>query len=399
MGTEVKDETIELSSNNEQNEVETEPEVQTAQNLIIEEDLKKLFDEYKVKYDLEEELKEQLLTGDIEKYQKVLETLKNKNALNIIEKNNEMLKEILINSDSEIIENVFEIVRQYLSVDEEDMKITTSIIISALPSIFVKEPTGNYETFKENIESLREWGIDLINLFDFSREVFVMNHEKMLKNYQIAKSYDLIINDKNAKYLLMLPNLGEKIDYYVEAVAKDTMKNGTGKTFDGIEYIKLYPNKLNIVNDVTIKRLKYSSENGKKIFGTKENSLAGEITNLKVDILNIDDEYLRKYFNNEFDILSREELMEYEKLINDNENISMTLDEKLEALEKYRSGLRYVIEGINISRNKLIRIYNILIENGMNKEKSLVYAACYNSVITKEEYQKIKDVLSNIGGE
>ena len=278
------------------------------------------------------------------------------------------------------------------------MKITINIMISALPSVFVKEPYGNYETFMKNVKLFEQWNIDLINLFDFSREVYVLDNEKMVKNYELVKTYDLSVNDKNAKYLLGLPNLGEKIDYYVEAVAVDNMKNGTGKTFDGYEYIKDYPSKLNTVTDTTIKRLKYSSINGRKIFGAKENSLAGEITNLKVDVLNMDDEYLRNYFNNNFDIISDEEKMRYEELIREENNYSMELDDTLKELNKYLNGLRYNIDGVSISRNKLVRNYNTLVKNGVDRTNALIFAACYNSVITKEEYQKVKNALSNIGG-
>ena len=304
----------------------------------------------------------------------------------------------MVYSNREVLEKVFAVTERNLSVDSDDMKITLDILISALPSVFVKEPHGNYETFVKNVESLKEWGIDLINLFDFSREIFVMNHEQMLQNYNLTREYDLIINDRNAKYLLMLSNLAEKLDYYVEAVAVDTMKDGTGNTFDGVRFIKEYPSKLNTVNDETIKRLRYSSENGKKLFGSKENSLAGEITNLKVDVINMEDSYLRSYLNNDFDVISHDEVREYEKMINDAKEYRLNVDETLEQLEKYRNGLKYTIEGVNLSRNKVIRNYNILVKNGVDKQKALIFAACYNSVITKDEYEKVKTILNSVGG-
>lgn len=386
------------TSNASENEV-YEAEGNEESKLLTEEVIKTLFEKYKLKFnELNEEKKDLMLKGNIDNYQSILALLKEKSILNIYEKNLDLLIQTLVNSDIDTIEKILEIIEKDLSVDKEDKEVTTDIIISALPSVFVKEPFGNHETFIKNVNSFKEWKIDLINLFDFSREIFVINHELMTNNYETVKSYGLQINDKNAKYLLVLPNIASKLDYYVETVATDTMKNGTGKTFDGIEYIKLYPNKLNTVNDITIKRLRYSSENGKKLFGAKENSLAGEITNLKVDVLNMGDEYLRNYFNNDFDVISRDEKLRYEKLIQEETNYSLKLDETLESLNQYLNGLRYNIEGINISRNKLIRNYNTLIKNGIDKTKALIFAACYNAVITKEEYQKVKNTLINIGG-
>lgn len=384
---------------NKEVEVATEKVEEVKTQSISLNDIQTLFNENKVKYEsFSEEEKELLFKGDFDNYREVFNLLNEKNLTNTFEKNPNLLTNVLVYSNREVLEKVFAVTERNLSVDSDDMKITLDILISALPSVFVKEPHGNYETFVKNVESLKEWGIDLINLFDFSREIFVMNHEQMLQNYNLTREYDLIINDRNAKYLLMLSNLAEKLDYYVEAVAVDTMKDGTGNTFDGVRFIKEYPSKLNTVNDETIKRLRYSSENGKKLFGSKENSLAGEITNLKVDVINMEDSYLRTYLNNDFDVISHDEVREYEKMINDAKEYRLNIDETLEQLEKYRNGLKYTIEGVNLSRNKVIRNYNILVKNGVDKQKALIFAACYNSVITKDEYEKVKTILNSVGG-
>jgi len=388
-----------LAIDNEEYDSLTSEQSEIDEEKTSNDDILNLFNEYKLSYEtLDDNHKELLRNGNVEKYKELLDFLKEKDILNNFEKNADLLVQTLVYSDKDVVNKVLEVIENNLSVDKEDKEITTNIIISTLPSVFVKEPHGNYETFLLNIETFKEWKIDLINLFDFSREIYVMNHDKMLENYEKVKPYNLEVTDKNAKYLLVLPNIEEKIDYYVETVATDTMKNGTGKTFDGSEFIKQYPSRLNDVTDETIKRLRYSSENGKKMFGAKENSLAAEITNLKVDVLNISDEYLRTYFNNEFDDLSHEEELRYEKMLREEKEYSMELDEVLEALNPYLNGLRYNIEGVNISSNKLVRNYNILVKNGVDKVTALIYGACHNSVITKEEYQTVKNTLSNIGG-
>ena len=53
-------------------------------------------------------------------------------------------------------------------------------------------------------------------------------------------------------------------------------------------------------------------------------------------------------------------------------------------------GLRYFIGNINVSANKVIRNYNILINNDVDKKKALLFAICYNLIITKTEYERIK---------
>ena len=67
-------------------------------------------------------------------------------------------------------------------------------------------------------------------------------------------------------------------------------------------------------------------------------------------------------------------------------------------LNKYRNGNRYTIAGVNISYNKVLRNYNILINNNVDKEKALEFAVCYNLVCTKEEYENVANELKAIGG-
>ena len=171
-----------ISLSEEVQEASREEAEKDSANIVSDEEIKNLFNEYKIKYDeLDEESKSLLLKGNVEKYALILTLLRNKEVLEFVEKNLDLITKILLYSDEKVIENVLEIIEKKLSVDKEDMRVTMNIMVSALPSVFVKEPNGNYETFIANVNSLKEWGIDLINLFDFSREVFVVNHEKNVK--------------------------------------------------------------------------------------------------------------------------------------------------------------------------------------------------------------------------
>jgi hypothetical protein len=60
--------------------------------------------------------------------------------------------------------------------------------------------------------------------------------------------------------------------------------------------------------------------------------------------------------------------------------------------------LRYNIDGIRVSYNKVVRNYSILRSYGIDSKKALQFAVCYNLVITKEEYDKLNDLLDKIGG-
>lgn len=354
-------------------------------------ELQRLFAEY----NLSDELNgNELLEGNVNNYRETLEILRENKILDDFVINKELFHEILLYSGKEEIDEVLKIIKNDLSVDEDDYKITLAIAINTIPTIFIKDG-GSYDNFVRNTKLFKEMGINLVNLFDFSKEVFIVDNERIVNNYEIVKKYNVNIDYKNAKYYLVLPNIAERMDYYVESVYPDATKED--EVFDGINYINNYAVKLNNVCDLIIKRLRFASENKHRVFGSKPNSLTGEITNLKVNALDLGEDYLNKFFNNEFDGITFEETREFVKLIRNSSNVGNYADE-LSGLDKYRDSLRYVINGINVSYNKVIRNYNILRSYGIDARKALHFAVCYNLVITKEEYQSLKKVIDELGG-
>ena len=387
-------ETEEKITDNEFNNIdinndETEEE-KTDEKAVSTRELHKIFGKYGIE---ENVILNELIDGDINEFQSTLDTLKDNSILDDFKKNKELLIETLLYSNAGVINRVLSIVKEDLSTDEEDYEITLKIVINTIPSIFIKEG-GNYDNFISNVEVFKRLELNLINLFDFSKEVFIADNELVTRNLDIVNQYDFDIDYKNVKYFLLIPNIEEKIDYYVESVYEDKLKN---ETFDGIKFIKEFAAKLNVVTDETIKRLRYASTNGSKVFGSKPGSLTGEITNLKVNTLDMNDIYLNSFFDNEFSGITNDEVREYVKLVHNSSNVGDYSDE-LDKLKEYRNGLRYTIEGINSSYNKVIRNYNILRSYGIDAKKALQFAVCYNLVITKDEYNRLNDLLDKIGG-
>ena len=358
---------------------------------INNDELQKLFDSYNIKL----ELSDKLNSGNFDNYKEVIETLKDNKLLDKVLKNNELFTEMLLSTGKEEIEDVLSIVKNDLSVDNEDYEMTSEIVVSTLPTVFIRDG-GNYSNFIRNVQLFKEYGLNLIKLFDFSKEIFVVPSSVIEDNYAIIKKYNVTLDYRNAKYLLVLADIAERMDYYVESVYPDKTKNN--EKFDGINYINQYTVKLSIVKPETIKRLRYASINGKKVFGSKPNSLAGEITNLKVRAMDMPNEYLDDFFDNHFDGLTEDEVRQFTKLVRNSSNVGNYADE-LDILDKYREGdLRLNIDNILVSYNKVLRNYNILRSYGINTNKALHFAVCYNLVITKEEYNKLKETLNEIGG-
>lgn len=396
--TEVHEEVVEEPTENVdddfkdlvEEETEEEHEEYEREEKTSTRELQKIFSKYGIE---ENTILNELIDGNVDDYQNILDALNDNSILEYFRSNRELLVETLLYSDDEAIKNILKIVREDLSVDDEDYVITLKIVINTIPSIFVKDG-GNYNNFVKNVDLFKQLGINLINLFDFSKEVFVADNESIKGNVDIINKYGFDITYKNAKYFLLIPNVADRIDYYIESVYEDKEKK---QTFDGINYIKEYTAKLNVVTDETIKRLRYSSENGKKVFGSKPGSLSGEITNLKVNALDISGDYMNKFFDNEFANLTGDEVREYIKLIHNSSNVGDYSDE-LDKLNKYRDGLRYDIDGIKVSCNKVMRNYSILRSYGIDTKKALQFAVCYNLIITKDEYDKLNSLLDKIGG-
>jgi len=353
-------------------------------------ELQRLFSEFELN-DLE--VTDDLLLGNALNYRKVLEVLKKHNLLDKVKDNHELLKEMLLSSGEEEINEVLKIIKEELSVDDEDYEITLNIVLKTMPTVFIKDH-GNYDNFVKNVAFLKKNSINLISLFDFSKEVLIADNNLLVDNYNLVKKYDINVDYKNAKYMLLLNNIAERLDYYVESSYLDQTKK---EMFDGITYINNYAVKLNSVEAETIKRLRFASSNGKKIFGSKPNSLSGEITNLKVNVLELDDSYRSSFFDNEFNGLTEDETREYIKLVRNSSNVGNYSDE-LEKLDSYRKGLRYDFNGILVSYNKVFRNYNILRSYGIDSNKALHFAICYNLVITKDEYEKLRSLIEELGG-
>ena len=95
-----------------------------------------------------------------------------------------------------------------------------------------------------------------------------------------------------------------------------------------------------------------------------------------------------------------------EKIAKDSTNYSINdnIFEKPEiaCLNRFSSQnetLLYDINGLKISKLKVLRIYDALCQNNLgNTTESLLYAICYNKIITKEEYENLKITIRQVTG-
>ena len=342
-------------------------------------------------------LPELIINGkSVEEVDSFLNVLNNSKVLNDLKQDNDLLEKILNNGSQQKFEELTTLIKENLLVKNDEFDYVLDIIFKTIPIILINEDA--LKTFKENLEFFKEHKLNVINIFDNYRELLIINNDLLKENYKKVEMYGLEVNNDNVKYCLYNKNILENIDLYLEAIGYEKGFLGKEEHFDGLDYIKKNPYKLNEISKNTLMKLRYSSENNKKIFGNKPGILSGEISNPKVDILTLPEDYKNTYFNGNYGFI---ESSEYNNLKNDIENLNefdLTLDgniNKLDSSYKY-DDLRYKIENILISRNKTIRIYNFLKNKNMSMKNALLVALTFNTVLKISEYDQIKTVVEAI---
>ncbi|MBQ8892215.1 MAG: hypothetical protein IJ068_05110 [Bacilli bacterium] len=335
--------------------------------------------------------------SDLNDVDLMLKVLSDNNLMDLF-KNNKHVFELMLDSyNSTDLEELFSLIRENLVVKEKEYSKTLETLLEVMPILFTNKEV--FSSFKENIKFFKEKNINIINLFDNYRELLIMNNGLLVKNYNKITAYGFDINNDNVKYFLYNKNVLEKLDYYIEAYGYEKGFLGKEEHFDGVSYIEKNPYKLNNASRDMLLKLRFASENNTKIYGNKPGILAGEITNPKVDIINLTPEYLNSYFSGDYEFVDKSELVTLKNELNNLDNFDMTIDSnimKLDANYK-KNDLKYQFDKNIISRVKTIRIYNYL-KNRYNTHDALIIALTYNSVLEKSEYDSIVNIVTNLLG-
>ena len=328
----------------------------------------------------------------------MLKTLEEFSLLDKLKEKENILKRILNKNTNHDLVKVLNLIKDNLSVGEDSYQNVLEIIIEAMP-ILLSDPEV-ITSFAKNIDFFKEHQINLINLFDNYRELLILDHDAILENNMKIEKYALVLNNDNVKYLLYNKHILENLDYFIEAMGREKAFLGKEEVFDGVEYIKKYPYKLNTARNDLLLKLRYQSKKKKKIYGSKPGILAGEIANPKVDILQIPEEYKNLYFDYNYSMVDVNEIKTLLEDIKNQEPTDISLDDTLLNLDKkYKeSELRYKINNILISRIKTIRIYNFLRSKGIASKNALLIALTYNSVIKNDEYKMLEEVVNSLEG-
>ena len=310
-----------------------------------------------------------------------------------------LLVTYLLASNKKIIEEVSSIARQ------RGINITT---IETLVSAYIPRNTyvyegleiGRFEDFKKNLSLLVEHGISVSLVSNKRKELLVFSNQLLQRNMEWLEYYglysdtleDLLLDDFLSAIMSM--NVPEIIDLMIEShpLGIQYIKNNLSilscsLSYHSLLFYKLYlsqkdqalfPFRFTIANGV--KKLHLRQEFSKEEIpyqGIKD--LASAISIIGCKELHFDRE-------DEYNQLALESLKE---------NISDDVfdDKYIIALDRFldaKESLLYDINGLKISKLKVLRIYGMLRKKGLgNTMDAIMFSICYHKIMSVDEYQQL----------
>ena len=335
--------------------------------------------------------------GDVDnsEVESILATLNEKQLLDSLRENPETL-ELAIKLKKENFDKLFKVIEENFVNKDITLQNVLDDIAETMPVLLTS--TTAIDNFALNITFFKNNNLDIIDLYNNYKEIFLLDNTLLQERLAKVKYYKLTLTNDNIKYLLYNKNVLDNLDYYIEAKGSEKGFLGREEDFDGYDCVVKNPYKLNNISRDVLIKLRYATENNKKIFGSKQGILSGEISNSKVDSLIVPIEYKNLYFDNEYSIIDKNKLSELMQELSARQEINMASSPAIETLDsKYKlDDLRYKIGDLTFSRMKTIRLYNFLIEKQVPASNALIVALTYNSVIKRDEYSKLESIISSI---
>lgn len=263
-----------------------------------------------------------------------------------------------------------------------------------------KHRIGRKDDFRKNISLLVEHGISIPAIINKGKDLLIINNEKLQNNLNWLECYGLYSSMQEESLLddfitaLKSQNIPEVIDLWLEnhQLGLQYIKNNLSilashMSNQAILFYKLYKSEKENKNDAF--RLTVSN-------GVKKLSLRKEMTHNNIDYQGIHDKesalivtkHQKPIFAREKDYEQVAKKSIYNKISDD-----IFTREEIISLNRFsdlKETLLYDINGLKVSKLKVLRIYDALCKNNLGESlESLLYAICYNKIITKEEYNKL----------
>lgn len=292
---------------------------------------------------------------------------------------------------------------------ERGINITTieKLVSAYIPNEYIydgKYRIGRKEDFQKNVSLLVEHGISIPYVAEKEKEILILTNKRLQENLEWLERYGLYSEETQTSLLddflsaLKSPYIPEMIDIWIEShpLGLRYIKNNLTALSTNIETNKLLFHKLHLsatIGNNEAFRLIMSN-------GVKKLLLRKEITNDDIEYQGIHDMESAKRVNNQKEIHLKME-KKYQRIAKESLHhaISSTIFDypeiiSLDRFSDSKESLLYDINGLRISKLKVLRIYNALCEQNLGKTiDALLFAITYHKILTEEEYN---DLVINI---
>lgn len=339
-------------------------------------------------------------------------------------KDSSKLTTILINCDKNTIEMVVDFSKSR-GITPTDLTALVPVLVEQ-KSRNIKKPStnkppteetpiisGKSKDYMDNVEFLENLGFDIQYIYNKCRELLVVNHERLKENLEAFNTYGFTFDQDALGNLthpalscLLSNNFIEVVDQFIEICPK-----GFAYIKENMSRILTYSDPKGLLFYNIYASYMETNEYGDDLIPegpfNKYFQLRGEITryagsgyknipyrgvteeNKQEKTMTIDPPIKNKE-------LFEEKVQEVKTECKPLKNLVQS-SHALDKLDQYidqNNPLRYNFNGTLISKLKVERIYNILLNYGLeNEEDSLLYAILYNTIINKEDYEKVKQIV------
>ena len=259
--------------------------------------------------------------------------------------------------------------------------------------------------FRNNALLLEKYGLSVKYVLDKCPLLLMISNEKLSNNLELFLEYGFSFNGKKKRLVnsalmaLTADNFSEIVDQFIEIhpfgvkYLRDNLSSiKTVKRADDILFYNIYYSRLFENDDVAFRRVisnnteylcicgNINDRFRKSYYGINDSNKR-EITNTIIPIFNAKNRYL--------EVLEKD----YDRVIDvsifDNEYI-----QKINVFSDEVEPLIYNFGGIRISKIKVLRVFNILIKNGILASlDSLLFAITYNTIISAENYERLSKMI------
>ena len=389
---------------------------------IDEEDLVQVFKKYDYKFsNLDSEYQELLKKdGDLNTIDEVFSALRDNRYPTVTD--SYVLTSLLLGSNRRTIDNVTGFSLENKLIPKSLLDISGALLIQN--NGIDKDSDKSYMTygssldFMKNIVTLKNAGLSINYIYQECKCILTMPNDLLEKNLDLFYKYGFSFEYKRKGVIdpspaaLLSPNFAEICDAFIEVhplglkYLTDNLSNlRTVSNPKGLLFYNIYMSELQYDEN-----LKDDPSNGpfRKVVedGSDNYQLKAMITRNMPGFKN--QPYYGINEENKMDITGTFDVpikgkKKFDRIIDENKDFiiyeSIFNNPYVEAMDKYldtSNALIYNFKGIIISRLKVLRIYSMLLKNGIEDSiDAFLYSITYNTLISKEKYEQLFDYVKN----